>query len=157
MNFYCLNTPVWRTDTFTMLTIYVRFFHTPVAPSCVWKNRTSQARNINQLDLHTGVQRNFSLLPSTIGSTVEWGGGGGEKGIDGNNFTHIHTKTWAHSELFSFFRNFFGWKRIPPVKSLFEKTIENPCLNFFSDWSKAPIIYRIVKLTFFLFFNLLLE
>ena len=58
---------------FTLQNIYVRLFHAPVAPPCEWKNQTSQAQHINQLDLHMGMKRYISLLPSTIGSISSMG------------------------------------------------------------------------------------
>ena len=44
-----------------------------MAPPCEWKSQTSQAQNINQQDLHMGMKRYISLLPSTIGSIGSMG------------------------------------------------------------------------------------
>ena len=35
----------------------------------MWKTPTSQVQQMNMLDIDTGMQRNISLPPSTIGST----------------------------------------------------------------------------------------
>ena len=46
------------------------------------KNLTSQAQNINQLDLHMGMKRNILLLPSTIGCIGRWGNKMGKVAFD---------------------------------------------------------------------------
>ena len=54
-------------------------------------------------------------------------GGGDEWALIELSFTHITSKTWAHSGKFGYFRIFFRLKkRPPPAKSLFEITMGNP-------------------------------
>ena len=56
-----------------------------------------------------------------------WGGGDKWALVD-LSFTHVTTKTWAHSWRFGFSRKQFRLKCCPPplVKSLFENTRRNP-------------------------------
>ena len=62
---------------------------------------------------------NFLVILSVI-SLV---GSGDNRASMQSSFTHVTTNTWAHSQVFGFFRKFFRWKEMPtpPVSNTFWK------------------------------------
>ena len=59
-------------------------------------------------------------------------GSGDNRASTQSSFTHVTTNTWAHSQVFGFFRKKFRRKKMsPPAKSHFENTMGNPFFHFF--------------------------